>query len=931
MNHTSDAQGPVELLAEEFLDRHKRGERPTIREYCDRHPELAGEIRDVFEALMMVEELRPGSSDASASLSNGAGPCVRRLDRLGDYRILREVGRGGMGVVYEAEQEALGRRVALKVLPEALSGDAKARGRFEREARAAARMHHTNIVPVFDVGHECGHAYYAMQLIHGQGLDLVIEDVKRLREPKAGAAHATTRPAEVNLAASLILGRFEQENLVAEATDNDSSADGLGETADYDASERPPSAVLPGQLDLSAARDDRRAYYLSVARIGQQTAAALAYAHARGVVHRDIKPSNLLLDAAGVVWVTDFGLAQTGESGMTRTGDILGTIRYMAPERFRGQCDARSDVYALGLTLYELLALEPAYGSSDRLELIERIRRDEPPAPWAVDRRIPRDLETVVVKAMAKEPRRRYQSADELGEDLARFIAGEPVRARRISAVERVGRWVGRKPMVAGLVAAVFLAMAIGTAVSASQALRARRAEAAALAAAGSERAARAAAQEREAESRAVLEFVEGRVFAAARPVGQQGGLGRDVKLREAIEAAVPHLAGAFTNQPLIEARLRGTLGVLYLDLGEGAAAGQFEASCALYERHRGRHDPDTARSLAGLAECYRLRGRYEEALELGEEALSIRRATLGPDHLETLRSMGNVALCYVRLQRFDEALRVGEPTLAMAREKLGPDHPETLRSMTILGNINAGLGRHAEAVRLQEDVLAIARELGPGRADTVGFMGNLGNAYASAGRHADALRLREEILPLVRAKYGPDHWGTLNSMINLGDSYRRVGRVADALELYRKLLALQTAKYGPDHEFTLSGRSTVASCQVQLGQGAEAVADILRVAEAYERMPRTDPVWLYSAACHRAIAAGALRSADRSPAGAEKATAQADRAMAWLERALAAGFKDGPNQVTTMALDYDLDALRDRDDFKRLLAKLGGSGEAAK
>src|SRR5262245_22979499 len=216
MDPTSDAQGPVELLADEFLDRHKRGERPTIGEYCDKHPELAGEIRDVFEALMMVEELRPGSSDASASLGDGTGPDGRRLDRLGDYRILREVGRGGMGVVYEAEQEALGRRVALKVLPEALSVDAKARGRFEREARAAARMHHTNIVPVYDVGHEAGHAYYAMQLIHGQGLDLVIEDVKRLRAPAAGAAAAATRPADASLAASLILGRFEQENLASE-------------------------------------------------------------------------------------------------------------------------------------------------------------------------------------------------------------------------------------------------------------------------------------------------------------------------------------------------------------------------------------------------------------------------------------------------------------------------------------------------------------------------------------------------------------------------------------------------------------------------------------------------------------------------------------------------------------------------------------------
>jgi hypothetical protein len=286
---------------------------------------------------------------------------------------------------------------------------------------------------------------------------------------------------------------------------------------------------------------------------------------------------------------------------------------------------------------------------------------------------------------------------------------------------------------------------------------------------------------------------------------------------------------------------------------------------------------------------------------------------------------MNSVAVSYFRLRRYDEALRVGETTLALAKEKLGPDHPETLRSMSILGGINEKLGRYGEAVRLLEEGLAISRKLGPGRGETFMFMGSLGNAYASAGRHADALKLREEILPLARARYGPDNPWTFNNMINLGESYRRVDRVADALELHRELLALQTAKYGPAHELTLSCQSTVASCLVQLGQGAEATADVLRVAEAWERMARTDPQWLYLAACHRAIAAGALRSADRSPGGAEKARAQADQAMAWLKRAVAAGFRDGPNQVSTMALDYDLDALRDRDDFKKLLAEMKG------
>jgi hypothetical protein len=212
------------------------------------------------------------------------------------------------------------------------------------------------------------------------------------------------------------------------------------------------AATLPGRTDLSATDPDRRRYFRSVARIGQQVAGALAYAHDRGVIHRDIKPSNLLLDAAGVVWVTDFGLAKTDEEGLTHTGDILGTLRYMAPERFRGACDARADTYALGLTLYELLVLRPAFESPDRLKLIEQVRNQEPARPRSLDPRIPRDLETIVLKAIAKEPKDRYPSADALGEDLRRSLADEPIQARAVGPLERAWSWAKRRPSEAALV-----------------------------------------------------------------------------------------------------------------------------------------------------------------------------------------------------------------------------------------------------------------------------------------------------------------------------------------------------------------------------------------------------------------------------------------------------------------------------------------------
>jgi tetratricopeptide (TPR) repeat protein len=330
-------------------------------------------------------------------------------------------------------------------------------------------MHHTNIVPVFDVGQDGDHLYYAMQLIHGQGLDLVIDDLKRLRAQSGVTSTRDEKAGARSIAASLVDGRFEQENLAAPGVND------TGVTAAFEGS-APSSAVLPGQSEIATAATDRGAYFRSVAQIGVQTAAALSYAHGRGIIHRDIKPGNLILDTTGNVWVTDFGLAKTGDSAMTHTGDILGTVRYMSPERFRGQCDVRADVYALGMTLYELLTLKAAYASGDRLKLIELIRQEEAASPRSVDARIPRDLETIVMKAIDKDPKRRYQSADEMGEDLQRFVTDEPIKARRVGPAERFTRWCRRHPAVAGLTAAILLLMAAGTAVSTWQAVVATRA-----------------------------------------------------------------------------------------------------------------------------------------------------------------------------------------------------------------------------------------------------------------------------------------------------------------------------------------------------------------------------------------------------------------------------------------------------------------------
>jgi serine/threonine protein kinase/WD40 repeat protein/tetratricopeptide (TPR) repeat protein len=439
---------PLDILAEEFIRRLREGKHPSLSEYTARHPELAGRIRTLFPALVEMEQ----AGSAVRSIADRRRRAAPLGDRIGEFRILRKLGEGGMGVVYEAVQESLGRHVALKVLSQAR--DATDLERFRREARTAARLHHTNIVPVFAVGEADGLHYYAMQFIHGQGLDLVLREVRALRVPESIPA-----PDARSLAASVARSLHDSDFAAGSAEADSPSAIACPTTR----------TDLPGRSES--------VYYREVARLGAQGAEALAYAHGQGVLHRDIKPSNLLLDTRGTLWITDFGLAKADDSGdLTHTGDLVGTLRYMAPERLRGRSEVRSDVYALGATLYELLALRPAFPDSDRLALLERIARQPPPSLRSHEPRIPRDLETIVLKAMARDPADRYGSAAELADDLHRFQNDRPIQARRASPAEELRRWARRNPVVAGLTGSIVLLLALFAVGAALAAIRVGRA-----------------------------------------------------------------------------------------------------------------------------------------------------------------------------------------------------------------------------------------------------------------------------------------------------------------------------------------------------------------------------------------------------------------------------------------------------------------------
>ena len=389
----------LDAAVEEFLTLQREGRPETVEQFVRRHPDLADGLRGILPALERLATLK------EPAVGSGSHAQENPPEQIGNYRIVRELGRGGMGLVYEAEEQILGRRVALKILPRYARLDPRLAERFRREASAAASLHHTNIVPVFGFHEEDGACFYTMQCIDGHGLDDVLEELR-------------ARPANRRDDALLPSGREANSNLCS----------ALSESDEPRRSSHPPR-------------------YRDVATIGIQAADGLDYAHRRGVLHRDIKPSNLLIDAAGSVWITDFGLAKIEDADdLTHTGELVGTCRYMAPEAFEERSEPASDVYGLGATLYELVTLQPAFDDTHRTRLSQRIVNEPPAPPRRLDPRVPRDLETIILKAMEKRPRDRYASAGELAEDLRRYVSGMVPLARQPGPAQRLWRWAKRNP-----------------------------------------------------------------------------------------------------------------------------------------------------------------------------------------------------------------------------------------------------------------------------------------------------------------------------------------------------------------------------------------------------------------------------------------------------------------------------------------------------
>ncbi len=683
----------------------------------------------------------PSDPDATiASLGPQPAPVARHLPAsIGGYRIIRLLGEGGMGAVYEAEQDRPRRLVALKVIKSAWASPELLR-RFEQEFQTLGRLHHPGIAQIYEAGTADtafgNQPFFAMEIIHGKPLVTY-----------AAAAKLNTR--------------------------------------------------------------QRLALMIQICE-------AVQHAHERGIIHRDLKPGNILVDDSGQPKILDFGLARVTDCDVQATrqtdmGQLLGTLPYMSPEQVTADpsaVDTRSDVYALGVILYELLAGKLPYHLSRHLpEVVQTIQQVDPAPLSHISRAYRGDIETIVAKALEKDKARRYSSASDFAADIQRYLEDRPITAKAASTSYQLQKFARRHKALVASVVAVFLVLAAATAVSTRQAIRANRAA---------------------ETAEALNNFLQNDLLAqasASTQSGQSTTPDPDLKVRTALDRAAERITGKFDKQPQVEAAIRDTIGRTYIDLGlYPEARKQEERALDLHRRVEGTENPKTLQTMSSLGRAAGLQGKYAEAETLLSQTVEIMRRVLGPEHPDSLSAMYNLAAVYNNQGKYAQAEALLRQVLEARRRVLGPEHRSTLASMNGLANSYHEQGKYAQAEALYTQILETSRRvLGREHPNTLLAMSNLALNYDMEGKFTEAEELFRQALEIRRRVLGPEHPDTLMSMQYLASAYSDQGDNAQAEPIFSQTLEIRRRLLGPEHPDTLLSMTNLASIYHSEGKYAQA------------------------------------------------------------------------------------------------------------